>query len=347
MRSLDFHIQPEEIITVSSHAPRGVPQTNMCINAATPAWVRVRHWSAPERLKTTSKDSDAIPLDLTSWETPLSLEQELLALDSAPETTHDDVFEVATLPKLTLSDVTSWQGGLLSSLTVTHPLIIQQKLYQKRLCEMRLRREKRMLKKMSETRAELECPQSISEQIVETNSEQDARCSLTCISFPVPLKLSSNHSSYPRSNHVPISHNSSSLPSKSCPLSSPSEGESSRSASPAPRGSSSWSTSRPTSTSVMSCQSSYPLSSDAGEHELPDDQHGWIHSRFERIALAAETRCCKRKKKKKWRKKRFWSWTQESYPKQFKLMVTAILTFLVMISSPVQAKSKWFINYIF
>lgn len=48
----------------------------MCINASTPAWVRVRHWSAPERVK----PEDGIQQQNVAWEFPLTLDQKLQTL---------------------------------------------------------------------------------------------------------------------------------------------------------------------------------------------------------------------------------------------------------------------------
>ncbi len=55
----------------------------MCINAATPAWVRVRHWSAPEQIVTNDKPTAAAQ---PAWDEPLTLQQELEVLASLAST---------------------------------------------------------------------------------------------------------------------------------------------------------------------------------------------------------------------------------------------------------------------
>ena len=59
-------------------------EDEMCITVATPTWHRVRHWSAPERVKPAmlGEDEDKEAGPGISWEVPLSLEQEFEALGS-------------------------------------------------------------------------------------------------------------------------------------------------------------------------------------------------------------------------------------------------------------------------
>ncbi len=129
----------------------------MCINVATPSWVRVRHWSAPERAANSggggpSKTGDD-PLGglqgpmkeqaasrSSPWEVPLSLEEEFDALASLH---HNQglVRDKDSPPRQRDKPDSAPDNRLLAARILDgHPLILQQKLYQLRLLALQQRK---------------------------------------------------------------------------------------------------------------------------------------------------------------------------------------------------------------
>ena len=129
-----------------------LPTKKMCINVVSPAWARVRHWSAPEKLETTSQDSclfsqeevaAAKPLvapSRCSWEVPISLEEEFDALASLHDESGGDDHARESASTAPLVSPSERETLLASRLLSGNPLILQQKLYKLRLLALQQRK---------------------------------------------------------------------------------------------------------------------------------------------------------------------------------------------------------------